>query len=133
MFGWPSSNATSGASWSMPRRPQYRLPQVALPLAKLQSLQRSTTSQLATIEAHYRAWRATTITTVEESFEFRVALAELPTTLPDQGWRQPASIKSASAPGNLQELWECFGAGVKSRWVTNARTPQPWDCSPGNH
>lgn len=95
------------------------------------SLERALASQLAPIVTHYRTWRAAQITTVEDSFQFRVPIADIPSVVPPEvddpakAWAGPATIKSTSPPNDLKSLWEQFGTGIRAQWA-QPRPANPW-------
>ena len=68
--------------------------------------------QLAPVDTHFRAWRASKRTTSDKYFEIRTTVDELPQQVANQGGGTPA----LACPATLQELWERFGVGIRASW-----------------
>ncbi len=83
---------------------------------RLRTLLAVVDEQLAPVDAHFRAWRASKRTTSDEYFEIRITVDELPQQVAGQGGGTPA----LNPPTTLQELWERFGMGVRASWPDGA-------------
>jgi hypothetical protein len=89
--------ATAAARWNLLRR-----------------IRRSLEDDLAALDTHFAAWRAGTIETVDESFEFAVPLADLKGTAGEPA--DAATQSSAEAPKTLVDLWRRYGVGITATW-----------------
>ena len=87
-------------------------------LRRLRALLAIVGDQLVAADAHFRAWRSSKITTVEESFELRVALVDIPASV--AGWGGGASVAGGGVPTSLEELWKRYGIGVEASWLEGA-------------
>jgi hypothetical protein len=80
----------------------------------LQRVRQSLESERDLLDAHFAAWRAGTIETADEAFEFAVPLTELQSSAEQLG---PAcSEKSPEAPKTLHDLWTRYGVGAAATW-----------------
>ena len=80
----------------------------------LQQVRQSLESDLGVLNAHFAAWRAGTIETLDESFEFTVPLTELKSTAGEPG--EACTTPSPEAPKTLPDLWRRYGVGVTVTW-----------------
>lgn len=80
----------------------------------LQQVRQSLESDLNVLDTHFAAWRAGTIETVDESFEFTVPLTELKGTAGELG--EACNTDSPEAPKTLPDLWRQYGVGVTAAW-----------------
>lgn len=80
----------------------------------LQRVKQSLESERDLLDAHFAAWRAGTIETVDEAFEFAVPLSELRGSAgqPDAA----CSEESPESPKTLHHLWTQYGVGVAASW-----------------
>jgi hypothetical protein len=80
----------------------------------LQRVRQSLESERDILDAHFAAWRAGTIETVDEAFEFAVPLTELRSSAgqPDAA----CSDESPEPPKTLHDLWTRYGVGVVATW-----------------
>jgi hypothetical protein len=100
---------------------------------RLSALEPLTEAALARAKAHYIAWRASKRSTLEDTFEIRQRVDDVPTHLPDPD-SDPAYIPPPAAisptgdtfsqlPTDLADLWMHFGVGVTAiRPDRNRRT-----------
>lgn len=94
-------------------------------LERLRSLLGLIDERLVPAEAHFRAWRATRITHVDEAFELRVRLADIPASVQD-AWGVGVGIGIEGSPASLEELWTGYGVGIEGSWLSaRATEPQP--------
>ena len=93
----PAGTAASTARWDL-----------------LQRVKQSLEGELDVLDAHFAAWRAGTIETVDEAFEFAVPLTALGSSAgkPDEAGAKP----SPEAPKTLADLWTRYGVGVVATW-----------------
>ena len=84
----------------------------------LQQIRQSLESDLGVLEEIFAAWRAGTIETVDESFEFTVPL----TTAGDPG--EACTTASPEVPKTLNDLWQRYGVGVFVTWSTGRSDKQ---------
>ena len=77
--------------------------------------------RLEGLEAHFQVWRKTKIETVDQTFEMRVDLGEVPEGVSERETRDQGS----EPPGDLKELWDRFGLGVEGSWLTHRPAGTP--------
>ena len=88
-------------------------------LRRLRALLAIVGDQLVAADAHFRAWRSSKITTIEESFELRVALVDIPASVSE--WASGGSVSDGGAPASLEELWTRYGIGIEASWLEAAQ------------
>lgn len=84
--------------------------------AKLMAIERTVEAGLTRIKAHYTAWRATKVISVEEPFELRVPVGLLAAELPP---REAVKLR-AGPPEDLADLWQRFSIGITGTWLAPA-------------
>jgi hypothetical protein len=89
-------------------------------LQALRETQRLLDERIAVLDAHYAAWLAGRVTTVDDQFELVVKLADLPATAEEAEKQFEGSALSDTSPGaapaSLGELWTRYGLAVLARW-----------------
>jgi hypothetical protein len=89
-------------------------------LQALRETQRLLVERIAVLDAHYAAWLAGRVTTVDDQFELVVKLVDLPATAEEADERFEGSGLSDTSPGaapaSLGELWTRYGLTVLARW-----------------
>jgi hypothetical protein len=105
-------------------------------LQALRETQRLLDERIAVLDAHYAAWLAGRVTTVDDQFELVVKLADLPATAEEAEKQFEGSALSDTSPGaapaSLGELWTRYGLAVLARWErpreASDRTVTPDPC-----
>jgi hypothetical protein len=89
-------------------------------LQALRETQRVLDERIAVLDAHYAAWLAGRVTSVDDQFEVIINLADLPASIEDADARAGASALSDPSPGTAPaspgELWTRYGLAVLARW-----------------
>jgi hypothetical protein len=89
-------------------------------LQALRETQRALDERIATLDAHYAAWLAGRVTSVDDQFEVVVKLADLPARIEDADARFGGSALSdrspGAAPASPGELWTRYGLAVLAQW-----------------
>jgi hypothetical protein len=86
-------------------------------MAEIQSALASLDSERRLAELHFEAWRASTRSSVENRFELRIPVAELPATTSDlEASQSPAGERMNGVPASLHDLWQRFGIGLLATW-----------------
>lgn len=110
---------------------------------RISALKDLTDEALVRSRTQYAAWREGTRTSVEDRFEIRQRMHDVPIRLPDPGaesaYSDPVSINPAGdscaeLPTDLADLWLRFGVGITATWPGDdrrARAPQG-KLAPGN-
>ena len=112
-------NALDAAVIETPAHTAQLSPQIR----QLRDIERSIIDRLTILDAHYSAWHATRITSVTDTFELVVELANVPTSIPDandlERWGRPLVVESPDGPTTLKHLWERYGLGVFATFLRN--------------
>jgi hypothetical protein len=92
--------------------------------------------RIAALDAHYAAWLATRVTSVDDQFELVVKLADLPATIANAASMyggEPLSDESpGSVPGEPGDLWRRYGFAVLAVWARKrADADQVASATPG--
>src|SRR4051794_17097643 len=91
---------------------------------RLRSLLALIDERLVPAEAHFNAWRAEKITTVDAAFELRVALTDIPASVKGE-WGGGGAAVVEGVPGSLEQLWKGYGVGVECTWLTTRNSTAP--------
>lgn len=92
-------------------------------MAQVQSALASLDSERRLADLHFEAWRAGTRSSVENRFELRIPVADLPATTSGTD-QAPAGESESGAPTSLCDLWQRFGIGLLATWA-GCREGQP--------
>jgi hypothetical protein len=87
-------------------------------LRRLRSLLAVIDERLVPADAHFRVWRATKITHVEEAFELRVKLADIPGSVQAAQWGAGGVGGVDGPPASLEQLWKGYGIGIEGSWLS---------------
>lgn len=93
-------------------------------LRRVQALIAAIGVQLTAADGHFRTWRSSKVETLDQAFELRVALADIPPRMADAGWAAGGTATGTGPPKNLQELWERYGVGIEASWLGGSTTPR---------
>jgi hypothetical protein len=90
-------------------------------LQALRETQRLLDEQIAALDAHYAAWLAGRVTSVDDQFELVVKLADLPATVEDADTRFAGKALSDPSPRTVPDdpgdLWKRYGFAVFAGWA----------------
>jgi hypothetical protein len=81
---------------------------------RLRALLAIVDEQLSLVDVHFRTWRSSKRTTVDQYFELRVAIDEIPEQLDENGG---GSSPGSAPPTTVLDLWQRFGSSVYAIWV----------------
>jgi hypothetical protein len=92
-------------------------------LQALRETERLLDERIAVLDAHYAAWLATRVTSVDDQFELAVRLADLPVTVEDADAKFGGKALSDTSPGAVPddpgELWRRYGLAMLATWARN--------------
>jgi hypothetical protein len=90
-------------------------------LQALRETQRLLDEWIAALDAHYAAWLAGRVTSVDDQFELVVQLADLPATIEDADAKFEGKAFSDTSPGAVTDgpgdLWRRYGLAVLAQWA----------------
>jgi hypothetical protein len=101
-------------------------------LAEVRTALSALNSERQLAELHFESWRAGTRSSVDNRFELRIAVADLPATID----KLPISDAAASAnfgsvPRDWRDLWQRFDIGLLAAWENHRKDqPQPVESGP---
>jgi hypothetical protein len=67
-------------------------------------------------DLHFDAWRATTISVIENKFELRIPVADLPASVDGLAISDPAAAQTTGIPTDVRDLWRRFEIGLIGAW-----------------
>ena len=89
-------------------------------LQALRETQRLLDERIAALDAHYAAWLAGRVTSVDDQFELVVRLVDLPATIEDADAKFGGKALSDASPGAVPDdpgdLWRRYGLAVLAKW-----------------
>ena len=89
-------------------------------LQALRETQRLLDERIAALDAHYAAWLAGRVTSIDDQFELVVRLVDLPATIEDADAKFGGKALSDASPGvvpdDLGDLWRRYGLAVLAKW-----------------
>lgn len=89
-------------------------------LQALRETQRLLDERITALDAHYAAWLAGRVTSVDDQFELVVRLADLPATIEDADTKFGGKALSDTSPGAPEDpghLWKRYGLAVLAKWA----------------
>jgi hypothetical protein len=93
-------------------------------MAQIQSALAALDAERRLADLHFEAWRAGTRSSVENRFELRIPVAELPTREELVTLTAPGSTEARGVPSSWQDLWQRFEIGLLATWAEE-RPAQP--------